>query len=92
MDQQPSTLVAIAAVRVQASLVNFCERRSRSMSEPIGQKSTICGALAQNGARRMLPAICPRPGQLLTSAAPASRTTTENVDAAVHLLRATTLG
>ena len=88
MDQQPSTLasvLAIAAVRAQASLVNFLrtqiavdvrtyrpEKYYMRGPGPKWREKNAPGHVSTLGS-----------GQLLTSAAPASRTTTENVDAAV---------
>ena len=93
MDQQPSTLasvLAIAAVRAQASLVNFLRtqiavdvRTYRPEKYYMRGPGTKCCEKNAPGYVSNL---------RLTSALVASRTTTENVDAAVRLLRATTLG
>jgi hypothetical protein len=97
MDQQPSTLasvLAIAAVRAQASLANFLRTQIAVDVRTYRPEKYYMRGPGPKWREKNAPGHVStlRSGQLLTSAAPASRTTTENVDAAVRLLRATTLG
>jgi hypothetical protein len=96
MDQQPSTLasvLAIAAARAQASLVNFLRTQIAVDVRTYRPEKYYMRGPGPKWREKHAPGQVStgRSGQLLTSAA-ASRTTTENVDAAVRLLRATTLG
>ena len=94
MDQQPSTLasvLAIAAVRAQASLVNFLRTQIAVDVRTYRPEKYYMRGPGPKWREKNAPGHVSTL-RLLTSAAPASRTTTENVDAAVRLLRATTLG
>ena len=95
MDQQPSTLasvLAIAAVRAQA--LNFLRTQIAVDVRTYRPEKYYMRGPGPKWREKNAPdhVSTLRSGQLLTSAAQASRTTTENDDAAVRLLRATTEG
>ena len=88
MDQQPSTLasvLAIAAVRAQASLVNFLRTQIAADVRTYRPEKYYMRGPGPKWREKNAPGHVStrRSGQLLTSAAPASSTTTENCSPSV---------